>query len=242
MTKPLIGISCCNRDVGGENAQTVKDRYVKGVIEYADCLAVLIPAITTGFEAKTLTGKLDGLMLTGSTSNIDTRFYDPDTPAGEGPFDIDRDSVSFAMIEAMIDTQKPVFGICRGFQEINVALGGTLRRDLGPKHHAPDTVSFNDMFEFGHDVTLIDGGFFEERLGGNLWVNSVHFQGVARLADGLTMEAVAPDGIIEAFSANLGGSQVVAVQWHPEWRPKDYPDRQAFFQWLGQAARGEGVV
>src|SRR5690606_35068147 len=133
-----------------------------------------------------------GLMLTGSPSNIASSLYGQ--TGGDGPFDAARDTVSLGLIEAMLSWGKPVFGICRGFQEINVLLGGTLRRDLGPHHHARDGASLKEMFAFGHEVTLNADGILRGAIGRErLWVNSVHYQGVDRLADGLTVEARADD-------------------------------------------------
>ncbi|ADU12613.1 gamma-glutamyl-gamma-aminobutyrate hydrolase family protein [Asticcacaulis excentricus] len=245
---PVIGITCCHRDFGVEKAQAVMDRYVRAATTYAECSAVLIPANTGFFDARSVAKRLDGLLLTGSPSNIEAHRYGQ--AEGEGPFDAERDAVSFALIECLTLMGRPVFGICRGFQEINVALGGTLRRDLGTApvgserldHHAPAQTRFADMFDHAHPVALTPDGVLARAVGREaLRVNSVHFQGVDRLAEGLSVEAVAPDGVVEAFSANIGGAQVLGVQWHPEWQPELYPDRQAFFRLLGAAVRGNAI-
>lgn len=235
--KPVIGITACNRTVGVENAHAVMERYTRAAVVYADCHALLVPPITEGFSARTIAQRLDGLMLTGSPSNIQSTLYGQ--TGGEGPFDAARDTVSLGLIEAMLNLGKPVFGICRGFQEINVLLGGTLRRDLGERHHAPDGAALTEMFSFGHDVTLTTGGLLNRAIGRDrMWVNSVHFQGVDRLAEGLTIEAVADDGLVEAFSATLNSAPLLAVQWHPEWQTANHPDSQIFFHLMGRAARG----
>ncbi|MBP2161433.1 MULTISPECIES: gamma-glutamyl-gamma-aminobutyrate hydrolase family protein [Asticcacaulis] len=245
--KPVVGIMACNRTVGVENAHAVMERYVRAAIRYGDCHALLIPPVMEGFSSATVTRHLDGLMLTGSPSNIGARRYGQD--GGDGPYDEGRDDVSLAMIECMITMGKPVFGICRGFQEINVVLGGSLRRDIGSAvgnrlaHHAPDTIGFEAMFDHTHPVVLTPGGVLSEVYGRDeLMVNSVHFQGVDKLGDGLTVEAVAPDGQVEAFSANISGSQVLGVQWHPEWQVDKYSDSQVFFRLMGQALRGAPVT
>lgn len=244
--KPVVGIMACNRTVGVENAHAVMERYVRAAIRYGDCHALLIPPVSEGFSSATVTRHLDGLMLTGSPSNIGAHRYGQD--GGEGPYDEGRDDVSLAMIECMITMGKPVFGICRGFQEINVLLGGSLRRDIGSAvgnrlaHHAPETASFAEMFDHTHPVALTPGGVLQGVYGRDqIIVNSVHFQGVDKLGDGLTVEAVAPDGQIEAFSANISGSQVLGVQWHPEWQADNYPDSQVFFRLMGAALRGQPV-
>ncbi len=241
MTKPVIGISACNRTVGVENAHAVMERYTRAAVTYGDCHALLIPPLEDGFSAAAIAARLDGLMLTGSPSNIATGLYGE--TGGKGPFDEGRDTVSMAMIEAMVVAGKPVFAICRGFQEINVVLGGTLRRDVGHAtpvaHHAPGGTSFDAQFDHGHDVTFTPGGILATAYGqAGMWVNSVHYQGVDRLGEGLSIEAVAPDGLIEAFSANIGGAQVLGVQWHPEWQVERHPDSQVFFALMGRALRG----
>ena len=148
----------------------------------------------------------------------------------------------------MLDLGRPVFGICRGFQELNVAFGGSLRRDVSMnpdllKHHAPDEVGFNEMFDHVHDVALTPGGVLAAALGEDrIRVNSVHYQGVSRLGDGLSVEARADDGVVEAFSARVNAAPVLAVQWHPEWRTGENPQSQVFFNVFGRALRGEPLV
>ncbi|ESQ76616.1 gamma-glutamyl-gamma-aminobutyrate hydrolase family protein [Asticcacaulis sp. AC402] len=244
--KPVIGIMACNRMVGVENAHAVMERYVRAATDYGNCHALLIPPIGQG-GARGLTRRLDGLMLTGSPSNLQPHLYGSDSCAG--PFDTGRDAVSLAMIECMITIGKPVFGICRGFQEINVVLGGTLRTDVGYggndmiAHHAPDEVSFDGMFDHGHEVSLTSGGVLRAVFGADrIRVNSVHYQGIDKLGDGLSVEARSDDKLVEAFSANIGGCQVLAVQWHPEWQVERYPQSQTFFRLMGKALRGESIA
>jgi carbamoyl-phosphate synthase small subunit len=135
--------------------------------------------------------------------------------------------------------KKPLFGICRGLQEINVALGGNLTREVRD-HHAPDDVGFLEMFDHRHDVALTPGGLLARAHGRMaLHVNSVHYEGIARLGDGLAVEAVAPDGMVEAVSARIGAAPVLAVQWHPEWTADTDGDAATFFHILGRALRGQ---
>jgi putative glutamine amidotransferase len=141
-----------------------------------------------------------------------------------------------------------VFGVCRGFQEINVAFGGSLRRDMAEAselmaHHAPDEVGFNEMFDHVHPVRLTPGGVLARAFGAEeTSVNSVHYQGVDRLGDGLAIEAQALDGVVEAVSGQVNGAPVLAVQWHPEWRTDANPQSQTFFQIFGRALRGAPLV
>jgi len=247
-SRPVVGISCCTRTIGTEQAQAVMNRYVVGALKYADAAGLLIPALPDLMSAREVAPRLDGLMLTGSPSNITPdRYGEPDAADAEGPYDPGRDAMTAALIEAMLELGKPVFGVCRGLQELNVAFGGTLRRDTSRNetllhHHAPDDVSFEGMFEHEHEVRLTPGGVLNRGLERDaLTVNSVHFQGVGKLGSGLSVEATAPDGVVEAFSATVNGAPVLAVQWHPEWRTDANPDSQAFFRLLGRALRGEAV-
>jgi len=246
--RPVAGVICCTRTVGIEPAQAVMNRYVAGAMTYADCAALLVPSMPALMRASEVAARLDGLMLTGSPSNLEPARYGEHAPDAPGPFDAPRDTMTADLIKAMLDLGRPVFGICRGFQEINVAFGGALRRDLSAPgatlaHHAPDAVEFNGMFDHEHRVDLTPGGVlataFEARAA---TVNSVHYQGVDRLGQGLTVEARAPDGVVEAVSAVVNGAPVLAVQWHPEWRTERNPQSQVFFQLFGRALRGEPLI
>ncbi len=241
--RPVVGIICCNRIVGADTAQAVMDRYVSAAMTYADVAALLVPSLPGLMAAAEVAPRLDGILLTGSPSNIETRRYQDE--GGEGPFDPARDEIALSLVHRMIDAGKPVFGICRGFQEINVALGGTLRRDVSvhPEllaHHAPDGASFAGMFEHQHRVALTSGGRLARAYGRpDLNVNSVHYQGVGDLSPQLQVEARAEDGLIEAYSATISGAAVLAVQWHPEWKTAENPESQIYFHLLGQALRGK---
>ena len=243
--RPVLGVVSCTRTVGVEPAQAVMNRYLTSALAYADCAALLVPSLPELMSAREVAPRLDGLLLTGSPSNLDPELYGQGGAAdAEGPYDAGRDAMTRDLIAAMLELGRPVFGICRGLQEINVAFGGSLRRDTGRAlellpHHAPAEAAFGDMFAHEHEVRLAEGGGLRRGLGRDrLRVNSVHFQGIDRLGEGLSAEALAPDGLVEAVSASVGAAQVLAVQWHPEWRTAENPDSQAFFRLLGDALRG----
>jgi putative glutamine amidotransferase len=241
--RPVLGIIACQRRVGSEPAQTVIERYIRPTMQYADVAALIVPSLPDLMGVAEVAHLLDGMLLTGSPSNVEPQRYGEE--AGEGPFDPGRDEIAMGLIDAMTARGRPVFGICRGFQEINVALGGTLRRDTSAsddllRHHAAADVPFAAMFDHLHPVSLTQGGVLAGAFGKReLTVNSVHFQGVGQLAPGLTVEATAPDGLVEAYSTRIGTAPVIAVQWHPEWNTDANPDSQAFFRLLGQTLRGE---
>lgn len=247
-TRPVAGIICCTRTVGVESAQAVMSRYVEATMAHGDVAALLVPSLPGRMRAAEVAGRLDGLMLTGSPSNLDPALYGEEIGDAPGPFDAARDGMTADLIKAMLDLRKPVFGICRGFQEINVAFGGTLRRDMAANadliaHHAPDDVDFNGMFDHTHAVELTPGGVLARAFGvEEAVVNSVHYQGVDRLGEGLTVEARAPDRVVEAFSATVNGAPVLAVQWHPEWKPAQNRQSRIFFEIFGRALRGAPLV
>ncbi len=250
--RPVLGLICCTRDVGLELGQAVVNRYVLAAARHARASTLLAPSLAGAAEAADIAPRLDGLLLTGSPSNVETRRYGDVDPHAQGPFDADRDEMALRLTDAIIAAGKPVFGVCRGLQELNVAFGGTLRRDLGDEpsrhldgigHHAPDDASLDELFAHEHEVTLRPGGVLARRFGADrLRVNSVHYQGVDRLGAGLTPEAAAPDGVVEAFSADVGEARVLAVQWHPEWDADRNSQSAGFFDLLGRALRRQPLT
>ena len=245
--RPVLGITACSRLSGEEVGQVVINRYFEAAVRHADAAALLVPARPDLMSAAEIAPRLDGVLLTGSPSNVEPNRYGAGE-AGDGPFDPGRDEMSLRLIEEMIKLGKPVFGICRGFQEMNVAFGGTLARDLSDDgrplpHHAPTGVPLAGMFDHYHDIDLVPGGILARAFERDrLRVNSVHFQGIGRLGDGLTVEATAPDGVVEAVSAQVNGAQILGVQWHPEWEAATDPASQGFFKLMGRALRREALV
>ncbi len=242
MQRPVIGVIACNRAAGEDIAASVMHRYITAAIAHADVAALLVPSLPDHMTIAEVLPRVDGIMLTGSISNVGPGRYGDDSPDPPGPFDAARDAMALGLVDAALLAGKPVLGVCRGFQEINVAFGGTLRRDLGDRaplpHHAPDGSSFTEMFEHRHAVALAPGGVLATAFGREtLTVNSVHYQGIDRLGAGLAVEATAPDGVIEAVSARRHGTPLLAVQWHPEWDAAD-PDSARIFQMFGAMLRG----
>lgn len=240
--RPLLGIGCCQRELEGERIHRVIERYVRAAAANCDADIVLVPAMEDDSASAGLWRRLDGLLLTGSTSNMMPALYGK--PDGAGPFDPARDATSLRLAAQMVEAGKPVFGICRGFQELNVLFGGTLC-DLPHgevEHHAPATASLDQMFAQCHPVDLMDGGILAQcGLTGQMTVNSVHFQGIERLGAGLQAEAMALDGLVEAFSKVSATGCVLAVQWHPEWDFAANPQSRWFFDALAAALRGESL-
>ncbi len=234
--KPVIGVLCCN-ELADRPVQVVASRFVLPLRSISDATVLLVPALIDGNDAGQLTAILDGLLLTGSRSHVAPSRYGSDAVAA--PLDELRDEVALSLAGRMIEAGKPVFGICRGMQEINVLFGGTLAadRDGAHLHGTPD--DYASLFDHRHDVELVEGGRLAGGIGTRrLSVNSVHYQGVDRLGGGLSVEAVATDdGLIEAFSAKPCGADVLAVQWHPEWNVESCADGRAFFTMIGTSLR-----
>lgn len=233
--KPLIGVLCCN-EFAERPIQAVASRFIAPLAQLSDATVLLVPALPDMVDARSLARKLDGLLLTGSRSNVAGHRYS-DSGWDQTPLDEQRDEVALALSGAMIDAGRPVFGICRGLQELNVLFGGTLRGDLEGHHLDDESRPFECLFTHGHDVTLAGTGLLAATTGeSRIAVNSVHRQGIDRLGSGLDIEALSPgDGLVEAFSARPNGAQVLAVQWHPEWDVARQPASQVFFRLVGEA-------
>jgi putative glutamine amidotransferase len=243
--KPIVGVLCCN-EMADRPIQAVASRFIEPLSCIAGATVLLVPALADVLDAAALAARLDGLLLTGSRSNVAADRYGGSAATPPGRLDRERDAVALALAERMIGAGRPVFGICRGLQELNVLFGGTLSAELQPgSHHRPESdLPFDALFSHNHDVTLSAGGLLATATGcGTLTVNSVHHQGIDRLGAGLQVEAVSTDdGLIEAFSAKPCGAPVVAVQWHPEWNSASCPSGQAFFGLLGHALRGDAPM
>lgn len=239
--RPAIGVLCCNerheRDV-----QVVASRFIAPLSRIAQADVFLIPAMADLVDTASMAARLDGLLLTGSRSHVAPSRYGGET-ALSGTHDEQRDEVALALAGRMVEAGRPVFGICRGFQEINVLFGGSLSSDVcdGRHHRGHDhDDGYDALFDHAHDVELLVGGTLARAAGTRrLRVNSVHEQGIDRLGNGLTVEAVATDdGLIEAISARPRGSLVLGVQWHPEWKADAHSGNRAFFSIVGDALRG----
>ena len=245
--RPLIGVICCKRRIGVDTFQAVAERYLDAMIRFAEVDAVLLPSLPEVQDARRVLRRLDGVLLTGSPSNVEPARFGGVAP-GVGPFDRGRDAVAMGLIAESLEQDKPLLGICRGFQEINVAFGGSLRPDLGAAerdlaHHAPEGADFDGMFEYRHTVDLTPGGVLNTVLGGpRIEVNSVHYQGVERLARDLTVEAVSSDGIVEAVRLDDPNGKLLAVQWHPEWRAEANPISLNLYRLFGRMVRGANLA
>jgi putative glutamine amidotransferase len=232
--RPVVGILCCNERFD-RPVQTVASRFVEPLARLTGATVLLVPAVTDACDVDAIAARLDGLLLSGSRSNVAPDRYGAAT--ADGPFDRARDEVALRLAGGMIEAGRPVFGICRGLQELNVLFGGSLRALDGDHHHRGEESAFDDLFEHRHSVLLNPAGELARSTGSKMViVNSVHRQAIDRLGVGLLAEAVAADdGVIEGFSAEVGVSRVLAVQWHPEWGVDSCALGQAFFRLFREA-------
>lgn len=239
---PIVGLPTDRKTIGPHPFLAAGEKYVRAVVDGAGCLPVLLPGLQPPVGLPQLLAGLDGLMLTGAVSNIEPHHYS-DEPSWEGNLhDPARDANTLALIPRAIALGLPILAICRGFQEINVAFGGRLHQKVhevaGMLDHRENTEDPLDaQYAPTHEVALAPGGLLARIAGGErARVNSLHGQGVARLGEGLVVEATAPDGLVEAYRRD-GGGFLLAVQWHPEWRVLDDPFYHGIFRAFGDACR-----
>jgi putative glutamine amidotransferase len=245
--KPLIGIPADRRLLGHHYFHCVGEKYIDAAAGGADAIAVVIPALgyETGDESvlDALLERLDGVLLTGSPSNVEPHRYSGPASAEGTLHDAQRDATTLPMIPKLVAAGIPLLAICRGFQEVNVAYGGTLWQKVheieGHGDHREDLqASLDEQYGPAHEVTLAAGGMLRKLAGSDrLQVNSLHSQGVQELGRDLEIEARAPDGLIEAFRIRSAPAFALAVQWHPEWKYQDNPFSRALFRAFGEAAR-----
>ncbi len=242
MRKPVIGIPADRRLLGSHWFHCVGEKYINAVVQAAEAVPVLVPALGERYLRDWL-ASFDGILFTGSPSNVEPHRYRGPKSSPGTLHDPERDATTLPMISGAIEAGMPVFGICRGFQEINVALGGTLTQKLqdlpGNLDHREDAnLPLEEQYGPSHEIELIEGGMLHKIAGSRkMKVNSLHSQGVDRLAPRLVTEAKAEDGVIEAFRIDGAKTFALAVQWHPEWKVMENPFSRALFAAFGQAGR-----
>jgi putative glutamine amidotransferase len=254
---PLIGIPSDAREIGINPFHCVGEKYITAVARGARALPVLMPAFGPGpdipppaelYDIDAMLDRLDGILVTGSPSNVEPRHYEG-APSRPGTLhDEQRDNVMLPMIRRALEAAVPVFAICRGIQELNVALGGTLHQLVHEveglaDHRSPEGEPREVKYAPAHEVTLAAGGMLQRLSGLQTWrVNSLHEQGIDRLASRLEVEALAPDGMIEAVRVKDAKTFALGVQWHPEWLFWEDKLSLALFAAFGDAARARAAA
>lgn len=239
--KPLIGIPADRRILGKHPFHCVGEKYITAVAEGANAIPVLIPSLGAGLDLDEILTRVDGVLLTGSPSNVEPHHYNGPASTPGTWHDPHRDATTLPMIPRVVKAGLPLLAVCRGFQEMNVAFGGTLHQKLHEvgfnDHRDDESQPLETQYGPAHEVALTPGGLFSgwmERE--RMTVNSLHSQGVHVLGKGLSVEATAPDGVIEAFRVTDAPSFAVAVQWHPEWQFAGNEFSRALFAAFGKAA------
>lgn len=239
--KPVIGVPADRRTIEPHPYHVGGEKYLQALIDGASALPVLIPVLAEHLDVEDILDSVDGILLTGSMTNVEPHRYGGEPSAPGTLHDPHRDALTLPLAERAIEKGIPLFAVCRGFQELNVVLGGTLHQKVHevPGYHDhrenPDD-PLDVQYGPSHSVTLVEGGLLCELAGTtSLTVNSLHSQGVARLAKGVTVEAIADDGLIEAFRVDGATAFALAVQWHPEWRITENEFSMAMFGAFGAA-------
>lgn len=243
MSRPVVGI------IG--NSHTINNTYEvhgggrmnsEAVAEVAGCLPLLIPADPRLVNVADLLDVCDGFLLTGGRPNVHPEEYGEPPTEAHGTFDRCRDGVALPLIRACVDRGQPVLGICRGFQEINVAMGGTLYpeiRDLPGRmnHRMPPDGTLEEKFALRHKVTFTQGGMFHQLLGAvEVMTNTLHGQGIKTPGKRIVIDGHAPDSTPEALYVQGAAGFTMAVQWHPEWNAAQDPVSRPLFRAFGAAA------
>ncbi len=229
--------------IGPHPFHAVGEKYIAAVVQAADCLPLMIPVLETPLDVTEILERVDGIFFTGSPSNVEPARY-AGAPSEPGTLhDPHRDATTLSLIPRAISTGVPVLGVCRGFQEMNVALGGTLHQRVQEiagfaDHRENKQEPLDVQYAPAHEVVLEPGGLLRKLAGADrIQVNSLHSQGVDRLGPDLAIEARAPDGLIEAFRVKSAPTFALAVQWHPEWQVMTNDFSRALFAEFGRAAR-----
>jgi putative glutamine amidotransferase len=244
---PRVAVTTDLKPIGGHPTYAVTQKYVDPLLPLSGVLPWLLPSMGVELPLEAVLGDVDGLVFTGSPSNIEPHHYGQALSNPESPADPARDATTLPLIRAAIARGIPVLGICRGFQEINVALGGSLLQEVHntegfDDHREDDTLDVAGQYGPAHRVQAVSGGMLQAIVGADSWeVNSLHGQGIQTLAPDLLAQAHAPDGLVEAYTYQpahrADAGFVLAVQWHPEWQAAQNPVSRAIYAAFGTACR-----
>lgn len=244
MTRPVIGILGNSHEIEGRYPlRAAGDMCSDAIANAAGCLPLIVPADPDFVSVGELLDTCDGFLLPGGRPNVHPEEYGEDETEAHGAFDRGRDSIALPLVRACLERGQPIFGICRGFQEVNVALGGTLHpeiRDLPGRenHRMPPEGTLEEKFALRHIVTFTPGGPFHRLLGqSEIMTNTLHGQGITTPGKGVIIDGRAPDGTPEAIYVQDAPGFALSVQWHPEWRSTEDSASAGLFGAFGDAAR-----
>jgi putative glutamine amidotransferase len=241
--RPLVGVIADRRMIGDHVFHMAGEKYLLALLKGSGVYPVILPALSEEVNIEELLQDFDGLFLTGSPSNVEPHHYSGDHSKPGTWHDPERDEKALSLIPAAIAAAMPLFAVCRGFQEMNVAFGGTLHQLVhevpGYGMHKEDPEApLDEMYGPSHGMSFVSGGFLETLTGvGTTQVNSLHSQAIDRIAEGLIVEAIADDGLVEAFTVRDAPGFTLGIQWHPEWKTMENPISLAIFRSFGDACR-----
>jgi len=242
--QPLVGIPSDVSQNDGLEFHSAGDKYLRALMDCANAIPVVIPAMGDGQDVNAVLDRLDGVLITGATSNVHPPHYGVKPSAKHEPYDQARDSLTLPLIRTALERKMPLFCICRGFQELNVVFGGNLNTEVQDRpghldHRAPESDDVAVRYGPAHPIAIDPGSLLHTILKkSGTMVNSVHRQAVDRLGSGLKAIAKAPDGVVEAVTLSKpSGGFVLGVQWHPEFRATQNPDSVRMFEAFGKAMR-----
>jgi putative glutamine amidotransferase len=241
--QPLVIVSTDVREWDDYVWHATPEQYLETALETAGVLPLMLPSFGGRIDLDALLSNVDGVMLTGSRSNVHPTHYGAEAGEKHGPYDEARDGTTLPLARKAIEAGVPLLAICRGVQELNVALGGTLAREIQERegaldHRAPEIGTQDERFAIRQPVTLRPDSSLDQIFGtGSLLVNSLHRQGIDIPAASLKIEAEAPDGTIEAVSVRDAPAFAVGVQWHPEYWAHNDDASARIFRAFGDAVR-----
>lgn len=243
MKRPIVAVSSDVKDMENYRWHATPEQYLKAVFSGAGLMPMIVPSLGEDTDFDDLLDQVNGVLITGSKSNVHPHYYGGEATAENGPYDLERDATTLPLIRRSIARGIPLLAICRGIQELNVAMGGTLATEIQQMegnldHRAPKSDHQHERFAVRQVIDVKPGsciaGF---GITGPITVNSLHRQAIGELADGLVAEAVAADGVIEAVSVRDAAGFAVGIQWHPEyWYATDDVSRR-IFKAFGDAVR-----
>lgn len=241
--KPVVLIPADVKQLGEHPFHVAGHKYIMAVAEAAGALPLVIPAISNLLDIDALLAMADGILLTGAVSNVHPSHFGQTVHNPSLPLDPARDALTLKLVQAAINAEVPLLAICRGFQEINVAFGGSLHQAVhevsGLNDHREAKESTLDI-QYGesHLIDLVASGQLAQIVGARqMMVNSIHGQGIDKLGAGLVAEAFASDGLVEALRVEHAKAFTLGVQWHPEWKVMENPQYLAIFKAFGNACK-----
>ncbi len=242
-TKPIIVVPADRHLLDPHPSHVSGEKYLKALVDGAGAIPFIVPSMADDIDIDDVLDRVDGVTLTGSYSNVEPHHYGGAKSEKSGTHDPHRDAMTLPLALRALERGVPLLAVCRGHQELNVALGGSLHQNVadvpGYHNHLENKGDpLDKQYGPSHPVSLMEGGLLRQLAGADsVMVNSLHAQGIERLAKGAAVEAVADDGLIEAFRVDSAPGFNLSLQWHPEWRVTENKFSMAIFKAFGDACR-----